>query len=302
MTELNRMRHALAIVARGTFGAAANDLHISQSALTRSIQALEGEYGIQLFDRGRSGARLTPEGSRFMNRAEQLVRHVDAVDTNLRELSAGRDVAVSLGIGPISATLFLDSVLEEMLALSTEFPVRVKVASNSELRDMLQAGLLDFYVGGIPRDSAHAVHGLRIEPVRARSRVALLARTGHPLLTEIDDRDARSRYPVVAGSFAIDTSVGSDIERHGFSAPALVVDDYGLLVSLAQRTDALLLASELFVPMRRDLGLESLDVDLAAHADANYALVFPGAHRPSASVQRVADLIRTSVTAAFRLD
>ncbi|WP_167042083.1 LysR family transcriptional regulator [Salinibacterium sp. ZJ454] len=301
MLDVTRLNHAVAIAEHGTFGAAALTLHMSQSALTRSIQSLESEFGIRLFERGRSGAKLTAEGTRFIAQAEQLVRHAASVERDLRDISAGRDAAVNVGMGPISATLFLPRILEGMLQLSALFPIRVKVGSNSELRYMLEAGELDFYVGGVPRESRgfSGEDGLRIDPVRARSRLALLVREGHPLLESPGDVELRERCPVVAGTFARDTSVGADVERHGFAAPAFVLDDYDLLADLVRRTDAVLLATELFVVVRPELGLHRLDIDVAPQADANYGIVYSDARRLSVAAKQVAGLLRETVTVAY---
>lgn len=301
MLDINRLRHAVIIAEHGTFGSAAHALHMSQSALTRSIQSLESEFGVKLFERGRSGAKLTAEGARFIAQAEQIVRHAASVESDLRDISAGRDAAVNVGMGPISATLFLPRILEALLGLTERFPVRVKVGSNSELRYMLEAGELDFYVGGVPRESRGGAgeDGLLIDAVRARSRLALLVREAHPLLQSPDDPALRARVPIVAGTFALDTSVGADVERHGFGAPAFVLDDYDLLADLVRRTDAVLLASELIVRLRPELGLHQLEIDVAPHADANYGLVTSQTHRLSSSAREVAALLRETITVAY---
>ncbi|WP_173922372.1 LysR family transcriptional regulator [Agromyces sp. Marseille-P2726] len=301
MIDVNRLSHAVAIAEHGTFGAAALALHMSQSALTRSIQSLESEFRVRLFVRGRAGAKLTPEGTRFIAQAEQLVRHAASVESDLRDISAGRDAAVNVGMGPISATLFLPRILEDLLGLTNQFPVRVKVGSNSELRYMLDAGELDFYVGGVPRESrvSGGEEGLRVDAIRARSRLALLTREGHPLLESPDDPDLRRRFPVVAGTFARDTSVGADVERHGFAAPAFVLDDYDLLADLVRRTDAVLLATELIEALRPEFGLRRLDIDVAPQTSANYGIVYSQAHRLSAAAQQVAGLVRETITVAY---
>jgi DNA-binding transcriptional LysR family regulator len=62
----------LEVVAAGSFGAAAERLRLSQAAVSMRIQALEGQLGCTLFNRGRGGARLTPAGRRFQRYAVSL--------------------------------------------------------------------------------------------------------------------------------------------------------------------------------------------------------------------------------------
>jgi DNA-binding transcriptional LysR family regulator len=299
--DIEKFRHAIAIAEHGTFGAAARSLHLSQPALTRSIQTLESEFDIRLFERGRGGAKLTRAGARFITQAEQLVRHAISVESDLREISAGRDAAVHVGMGPISASLVLPRILEDLLELTASFPIQIKIGSNSELRYMLETAELDFYVGGIPRPSSESggEGGLRVDAIRSRSRLALLVREGHPLLESPEDPGLRRQLPVVAGTFARDTAIGADIERHGFSAPSFVVDNYDLLASLVRRTDAVLLASALLVTVRPDLGLYRLDIDLAPLAEANYGLVYSDAHELSVAASRVAALLQQAVAVAY---
>jgi DNA-binding transcriptional LysR family regulator len=69
--ELRRLRHFLAVAEHGNFGRAAATSHITQPALSRSIQALEAEVGAVLFDRRPSGVELTDMG-RLVLRARTL--------------------------------------------------------------------------------------------------------------------------------------------------------------------------------------------------------------------------------------
>lgn len=299
MIDIEKLRHAVTIAEHGTFGQAARVLHMSQSALTRSIQALEADFAIQLFERGRAGARLTPEGERFVRHAEHLVRHAASVTSDLRDISSGREAAVHVGMGPISASLILPRILETILLLTERFPISVKIGSNSELRSMLDSGELDFYIGGVPRGAGENIDGLRFETVKARSRLALLVREGHPLLSTPDDREMRASATIVAGTFARDTSVGADVQQYGFPAPAFVLDDYDLLAELVRRTDAVLLATHLVETLRPDLGLHPIDIALAPSAEPNYGLVSSRGRRLSVAAREVAALLREAVTAAY---
>ena len=73
MIDLNRLRHFVVVAEAGSYAEAAAQLHLSQPALSRSIQALERQYGAAFFDRGRSGATLTPFGRQFLARAQDLL-------------------------------------------------------------------------------------------------------------------------------------------------------------------------------------------------------------------------------------
>ena len=71
--DLKRWTHIVAVADRRSFVRAAEEVHLSQPALTRSIQAAEAELGLLLFDRGTQEVVPTPAGEFIVARARQLV-------------------------------------------------------------------------------------------------------------------------------------------------------------------------------------------------------------------------------------
>ena len=72
--ELEQLRQIEAVARAGTMSAAAAELHISQPALSRSIQRLEAEFGSPLFDREGRRVRLNEVGAVAVEWARQLLR------------------------------------------------------------------------------------------------------------------------------------------------------------------------------------------------------------------------------------
>jgi LysR family transcriptional regulator, transcription activator of glutamate synthase operon len=70
--ELKQVQCVLAVVEAGSFSAAAEDLYISQSSLSKLIMALEKELGVRLFDRTHRQIALTPAGEAFLPHARSL--------------------------------------------------------------------------------------------------------------------------------------------------------------------------------------------------------------------------------------
>ena len=78
MLDVKRLTVLREVIARGSFSAAADSLHLSQSAVSQQVAALEREVGMQLLERTSEGPKLTPAG-------ESLMGHADAVITRLAE-------------------------------------------------------------------------------------------------------------------------------------------------------------------------------------------------------------------------
>jgi DNA-binding transcriptional LysR family regulator len=89
MLDVRRLRVLREVIARGSFSAAAESLHLSQSAVSQQIAVLEREVGIPLLERTTDGPKLTAAG-------EALVEHGDAVICRLEE--AERELAQIAGL------------------------------------------------------------------------------------------------------------------------------------------------------------------------------------------------------------
>src|SRR5207247_4845738 len=77
MLELRHLRSLLAIADTRTLADAAQRMHLTQSALSHQIRALEAHYGLSLFERTPRGLRFTPGGERLLALAGQLLPQVD---------------------------------------------------------------------------------------------------------------------------------------------------------------------------------------------------------------------------------
>jgi DNA-binding transcriptional LysR family regulator len=257
MIDLTRLNHVVVVARTGSFVKAATLLSLSQPALSRSIQATERHYQIRIFERGPSGVYLTSRGARFLAAAEEAVSRAEAAERDLRVVSAGMEGPVRFGLGPMSASLLIETLTQRAMVLGLRAAVRVE--SDAVLRQALQAGELEFYFGASTdsREFAAASRFL-VSPVRS-ARITLLVRKDHALL-ERSQTDAHSDiglYPVIGGS-ALRAFVDQDAwTAVGLSQPVLEIDNYDCLIRICQNTDAILVAAREFlhagVPDLREL-------------------------------------------------
>ena len=64
--NLQQMKYVLSIATHGTFSKAAQELYLTQPTLSNEIKKLEKEIGINIFQRGKTGAVLTEDGREFL--------------------------------------------------------------------------------------------------------------------------------------------------------------------------------------------------------------------------------------------
>jgi len=81
--DLVRLRHVVALASQRSFTRAAEQLHISQPALSRSISEFERRADVRLFERNRGGIELTAVGRQVVAQAEDLLRSAEAIDLNV---------------------------------------------------------------------------------------------------------------------------------------------------------------------------------------------------------------------------
>lgn len=235
MLDLTKLRYVIILAQRRNFARAAEDLGISQPALTRSIQALEHQLGMRLFDRDRSGVSLTPQGRDFADRAVVLVANAEDLESHAAQTAAGRRGRVRFGMAPMPARALLRDVLEARLHEAPSLIYDVVVRNVAALWPLLTAGEIEFFLsaeGQVPD----------APPVRAVSLgtfpVDLLVRRGHPLLSEPGTSD---RFPIVISNRR-DVALPPELQHRTIDPPH-VIEDFGTLAALTGSTNAIWISS-----------------------------------------------------------
>ncbi len=107
--KLAQLRTFVAIADSGGFARAAIRLHLTQSAASRQIHALEAELGVALFDRIGRRIHLTSEGEDLLQRCRRVLAEVDSVGERALSLKTGQ----TAGVLRVGAT---PQVIETLLA------------------------------------------------------------------------------------------------------------------------------------------------------------------------------------------
>jgi DNA-binding transcriptional LysR family regulator len=290
MINLNKLHHASVIAEEGTFVAAANRLNITHSALSRSIQTLEAYFTIRLFERSQAGAKLTPEGASFLKIADDLLRTASYADSQMRLLRPAQQMPIKFGMGSVSLATCLPALMPSLVEDGSRLQIRV--GSISELQLLLRHGEIEFFVGSVPRGGSHRTiaSDLACKEIFGVQR-SLLVRNGHPLLTQELHPLALGQYPVAAGFFVRDELPPTDLEGIGLQSPSIECDDYNLLAALVRDSDYILIASDVLIVARQDLGLSSLPIRLGADEGAEWALIYSAQRKLSPAADRAASLI-----------
>jgi len=90
-----------AIDQQGSFAKAAEVLHRVPSAVTYTVQKLESDLGVQLFDRSGKRAKLTEAGQALVERGRELLRRAESLENTVRRVSHGWETRLTLAIDEI---------------------------------------------------------------------------------------------------------------------------------------------------------------------------------------------------------
>lgn len=101
--ELRHLRYFVAVVEEQSFTKAADKLHIAQPPLSRQIQNLEEELGLQLLERGSRPVKTTAEGLFFYQYAVKLLSNVDQMVSMTKHIAS---VETTIKIGFVGSLLF----------------------------------------------------------------------------------------------------------------------------------------------------------------------------------------------------
>ncbi|SOY53951.1 LysR family transcriptional regulator [Cupriavidus taiwanensis] len=175
--SLRQLHHFVTLVEQGSFARAAAALHLSQPALTRSIQALESELGT-LIDRSYGKVRPTAAGMLALARARRMLREQRELRRDLQLLEDVEIGTMRAGFGPFAASFLLDPVLEALVRRYPRLRIDLETADTSAMRRSLEAEQLDIFVGE-SRSLAELAH-LQIDRLPALE-TAFFVRSGHPL-------------------------------------------------------------------------------------------------------------------------
>ena len=179
---LDALRVLETIARRGSFAAAAADLHRVTSAVSYTVQKLEEDLGVALFDRSGHRARLTPAGALLVERGRDLLAASSQLVEEARAAASGWEQRLALAVDLVYAE-------EMLLPLVARFYEQQTAAVNTDIRiigevlggpwDALESGRADIAIGSAQFGLPKAFRSRRLGRVAFR----YVAAPGHPVFS-----------------------------------------------------------------------------------------------------------------------
>ncbi|GAA0585193.1 LysR family transcriptional regulator [Caenispirillum bisanense] len=223
--SLDRMRSFVRVAERGSLSAVAREMSVGQSSITRHIRELEAALGVALFSRTTRRVTLTEEGSRYYQRAVQVLRLVEQAGDEAR---AGGDAPAGLLRVSCTAALGVRHVSRLIFAFQDRHPaIAVDLNLTDERIDLVRDGVDVAIRLGPLTDSS-----LKLRPLGLSRRLLvaapdLLARHGPPVAPEDLEGLDGLRMSNIAGSDTLDLH-GPAGERRAVTLTGRLRVDHGL--------------------------------------------------------------------------
>jgi DNA-binding transcriptional LysR family regulator len=246
--RLEDLNTFLAVAETGHVGRAAQQLGLTQPALTKGIQRLEKELGIQLFDRTPKGMQMTSAGEAFFSRAQHVRINLDAAVQEATELALGKMGVVRVGV-PLNYAQapFFSGACAELIRQRPAARLRVVNGLNDRLLAALRAGDLDICVGAL---SEHGASDIEQRPLFSDA-LRVIARNAHPIFSvqHLRLRDlANMGWMLPASDVAARRRLEARFAEAGLPPPTVVIETntaIGAITRVLTNTDLLSVTGEL---------------------------------------------------------
>lgn len=290
--KLHQLRDVIAVADSGSLRAAARRLNIAQSAITKSVQLLEKELDVPLFERHKRGVVLTAIGQRFVQRARAASAELTRAQEEIGQLRGTGHGAVTVSLSTVPHMTLLPSVIRPF---SQRYPeVRLTILESlgfHSIEASMRNGEVDAYVGIAPLAKLSAEY--QTEPL-FRTQRCVAARVGHPLAGAASLSDLIEARWLVSSSTSAERGFIPMFAKNGIAAPQRLTFASGILSQLVLllNSDMLLVMPEPLLEMPPYKGkIMRIDVREAIESPT-MVLVRRAASPPTPAAEHFCDLIR----------
>jgi LysR family transcriptional regulator, benzoate and cis,cis-muconate-responsive activator of ben and cat genes len=154
--ELRQLRSFIAVAEDGVISRAAQRLHLTQSALSRQIKALEEALGVTLLERSAHSVKLTQEGEVLLKEGRSVIERADAAINKVR--AAGKAVLLRVGYAPTLTAGILPPAISAFTQRHPRVRVELLDLSSTEMQKGLDLGTLDVVTTVRPLKRDDSIH------------------------------------------------------------------------------------------------------------------------------------------------
>lgn len=299
--DLKRLQHFALLGEELHFSHAAERANLSPTAFSRSIQFLESDLNLRLFDRGTRTVELTAAGRQLLGRAKDLLNAASNLKAEAGYIATAEGGDLRFGAGAMTVAQYLHQTLANLRRESPKLRLELEISHWQNLSQLLLEDRIEFFIANadaLMNDPRFDVYPLPAEPA------SIFSGSHHPLARQKDLISTQQllEYPWAFAHFG--GAVASHLRRL-FKLPSntplplnLNCNDLPLLRALVLDSDSLLFTWRAW--LKTDLD-NSVFIDLASRIGPalpchllylNCAIVRLAGRTLSPAAQRVVELLQ----------
>jgi DNA-binding transcriptional LysR family regulator len=254
---MRELRQFVEVANRRSISRAAENLNISQPALSRAIRQLEESYGAPLFVRTGGGVVLSPAGSALYSRAVRVLPALDEAREEIEHLQGRAKAVLHIATGDLWGLVILPEVIRGFAQTHPDVVVHLSITNDGTRFEGLRNGVYDLVFGTLSYKYEAVMQAEFEALVRQATYVYCDAR--HPLAAgAAPDLETLLAQRWISPGYDDDAGPGK-IGRHTRDF-AVRVDTMMHALLLMRGSDLMIAASSGFVSLFREFGIVSLDL------------------------------------------
>ena len=144
--NLRELQYILKVAELRSITGAANELHISQPALSRYIHDVEAELGVKIFDRSTTPISLTYAGECYTETARKILLEHDSLKREIRDITHHMAGRLRIWTSRDRASFMMPKLLPEFVARYPGIDTEIFTESGQKLREALKSGRIDILI------------------------------------------------------------------------------------------------------------------------------------------------------------
>ncbi|MCV9887996.1 LysR family transcriptional regulator [Metabacillus halosaccharovorans] len=191
--EIELLKTFILAAKKENFREVAEELMMTQSAVTKQIQKLEKVLSIQLFDRVHKRVNLNANGHYFLPRAIQLVEFEEQIVLEMKAFQAGYSQKISLGVAPQIANSTLPFIIQHFNKFQPDIIVQIDILPSNEIGEAVFRQQIDIGLSKVPSTRELLTTMIANEPVMIVGPQPFVAKDFHLLI---------KKFPIYTHAFS----------------------------------------------------------------------------------------------------
>jgi len=171
--DIRQLKYFLMVAEEGQITRAAKRLHMEQPPLSRQMQMMEQELGVRLFDRNRTGLKLTEAGELLRQRAESLLLQLDETTREVKEIEEGVRGVLSIG-SVVSCSSLLPTHIGRFRERYPQVTFKISEGDHYQLGEQLENRMIELVIARLPFEAQISTYQYDILPLSSDPFVVVI--------------------------------------------------------------------------------------------------------------------------------